>query len=507
MRLFKLMILAALNNAAALNLRTLSTSQKLQLLTYFNNWDVYAKNYQPEQVPDSVTGAPYGFAEVGNCATPYGPDVCNTGAYATGVQDWKVYSTDPYSDFNTVPVGAGYNLEGTAGLGNMGKLINQMHKSSRPALLSVGGYTLSWQVFEAMKAEHRTTYVNSMVDFLKLVQEDAGVTFDGVDTDIEPDNAQWTFLNDADALDRLNDILATASLMRTTLQAEFGPEFQLTAAWPASPAIIQQAETVMPGFWQAWLDQLSSVNTMTYDYHGAFDSPAITNFNAPATYDPAQPADVSNRDSFNTQSTLEAYKAALPNGLRKMNLGLPLYGRGLKGVPAGLETCPGTYQTFSGAWTDADHPEGMYSIDEVQTMVADGTLTACYVEAAGQWTAYGKVNGENVWISYDTADSVTNKLDYVTQYNMGGAFMWTASDDQTGAYTNAVATYLFNETAPAVNPASDSSNTSPSVWTDQNTWIGTAAGVVTGVVGTLFVQHMGNRAPEGYTPIHDNSHS
>jgi chitinase len=481
-----------------------TTTPSYESSSYYVNWATYY-GYEISQIPlPSLTTINYAFIQIGNCAPPYSEGICNEGSYATGEQNYqKVYATDPWSDFNTVP--DGYKLAGsTDGLANMANVINLMHSQGKPATVSLGGYTLSSPINEAIKSENRDGFVAGVIDFFDVVANDnSGVTFDGLDIDWEPNNAQWSFLDKSGAADTLQNMLDTAALLKTRLQAQYGADFLLTAAWPASPAIISTAETVLPGFWQAWLDQLTGVNVMNYDYHGDFDSPKITNFNAPANYDPAQPEETSNREIFNDQSSLNAYRDVLSN-MGKVNLGLPIYGRGLAGMSAGSEACPGTYQDFSSMWTNAGHSDGMFSNTDIEALISYGTLTACYDAAAGQWTAYGQEDGQNVWISFDRDDSATNKIAFVNEYNLQGAFTWSIDYDPTGEFTDNIYTTLNSDT---VNETDDCNyEDSPGFFEDSNSYIGAAAGAVLAVGVTFFAQKCRNGDYEGYTLMNDTPH-
>jgi GH18 family chitinase len=479
-----------------------------QSSSYYTNWKTYY-GYDTTQIPiASLTRINYAFIQIGNCAPPYGEGLCNKGSYATGEQNYQaIYSTDPWSDFNTVPADY-YHAGESGGLGNMARVINLMHSQSKPVIASLGGYTLSSPINEAIKPENREGFVAGVERFFDQVATDNnGVPFDGLDIDWEPNNAQWSFLWAEGAQTILQNMLDTAKLIDERMRAKYGSDFLLTVAWPASPDIIAKAEAVMPGFWQTWADHLDGMNGMNYDYHGDFDSPAITNFNAPAYYDPAQPADVSNREIFNDQSSLEAYQAVLnlgASGMQKLNLGLPIYGRGLAGMSPGSEECPGTYQIFSHSWVTPDYNDGMFSHEAIEAMVADGTLAACYVQGASQWTAYGQSGGENVWVSFDRKDqSVDNKINFVDQYGLNGVFSWEIAYDPEGIYTDYVYDALFSKTTAMSGCDRENAATTPSFWADKNAWIGIAAGVAVGAGLTFFAQkkYLESQDNDGYSQL------
>lgn len=223
------------------------------------NYNPYDQGYQPEDIPtDRVDEIVYAFAQVGNCAPPFAsdsqPDLCNanSGAYATGVQDHKLYSSDPYSDFATIP-STGYNNGGTPGKGNIKKILTL--KNSNPNLdvvLSIGGYSLSRALFKAMEDSNRAGFVQSIITFLEQVNTDAGQTFDGVDIDWEPNDNGWTFAtsvagtsNTTDAYNQLQDYLDLMLEIRIALDNKYGKgKKTIGIAAPANANIIEAVEVI-----------------------------------------------------------------------------------------------------------------------------------------------------------------------------------------------------------------------------------------------------------------------
>lgn len=400
-----------------------------QIFGYYTNWDTYDRNYQPADIPlNDITAALYAFAQIGNCAAPYAtdsnPTQCNEGVYATGVQDYKLHSTDPGSDFYTVP--QDYKHAGDHGTwikGNMGRVIQAAHAQQKPAILSILGYSLSVPFQTAIDDQHRAKFIKSIIDFLALVKKDNnGDGFDGIDVDWEPNDNQWTFLGQANAIQILQNYLKFIDELRTTLKKDYASYAWLTVALPANPAIIQAANQLVPGFWQHLANQVDYMDVMTYDYHGAFDVPKYTNFLAPLNYDPKQPENVNGRKTFNITSTINAYLAAnVPAS--KIIVGIPAYGRAVEGVAV-----PGIYQNFTGPWQGEWDNTGTYDYKYIfNTLLADGGFKETHYPSAGATAAFNATTG--VWISYDNLDDIKAKTQFIIRKNLGGLMLWSLSGD------------------------------------------------------------------------------
>lgn len=407
-----------------------------QVFGYYTNWATYGRHYQPTDLPVSdLTTALYAFGQVGNCAPPYATDAqplaCSANGQNTGVQDFQLHSTDPYSDFNVIPTD--YANAKSNGLGNMAKVINAMHSKKKPALLSIGGYTLTVGLTQAMSnPQHRDTFIKSVTHFLNQVKADNRLDgFDGVDIDWEPNDNQWSFLNDSQlAYQRLSDYVAFLKGLRTELSTQYAKYSWLTVALPASPAVIQQADKIYPGFWRQVAATVDYMDIMSYDYHGAFDNPKITNFNAPLQYDPQQPQTVVGRETFNLQSTVAAYLAAgVPS--QKLIAGLPAYGRALAGVanrsPSATQPLPGLYQEFAGPYQGQWDNDGIYDYRYIVSTLLKHGFNAYPVPAAGETAAYNTI--EKAWISFDSVTDVKQKVSFARQQQLGGVMFWDLSGD------------------------------------------------------------------------------
>lgn len=408
-----------------------NSSTTKQVFGYYTDWDTYGRGYQPQSIPMSnLTAVLYAFAQIGNCALPYAtddnPTLCNAGAYATGIQDYKLHSADPYSDFNKVP--QGYKYAGDNGKGNMAAIINTAHGQNKPAILSILGYSLSVPLTTAIDDQHRAAFIQSIIDFLNTVKADNnGQGFDGIDVDWEPNAAHWTFLDEPNATQQLQNYLTFMTELKAALNKNYQPNSLLTVALPADPDTVNKANQVLPGFWKQLASLVNYMDVMTYDYHGAFDSPKFTNFLAPLKYDPQQPANIPHRTTFNITSTIDAYTAAkVPSS--KMIMGIPAYGRAVEHVAA-----PGLYQAFDDAWDgEWDHTTGTYDYKYiVNTLLKTGGFNEHHYNVAGATGAYSPTAASNqgAWISYDNVSDVKAKVNFVKQNKMAGVMFWSLSGD------------------------------------------------------------------------------
>jgi len=432
---------------------TPTTHSSGMVFGYYTNWDIYARNYQAtaENIPFlDLSAVIYAFAEVGNCALPYSltdPTVCNAGSYATGVQDYKLYSTDPWSDFNKVP--PGYQLAGSSAKGTMSKIINQAHAHDKPALLSIGGYSLSAPLLTAMRADKRSAFINSIMQFLQTVKNDnnkypnfAGGGFDGIDIDWEPNGNDWTQLKPED-IQAFADFLQQ---LRAALKQD-SPTSWLTIAMPAAPASVD-ALAAQPAALKEIIGNVDFIDAMTYDYHGAFDQPLVSNFLQPINYDEAQPGNVEHRTDFNLAATLQAYqRAGVPPA--QMLLGAPTYGRAVQGVaataPIQYPWAAGLYQPFSNVMLPGEYGDNTGTYDYkyiVENMEGNGGFKQYTVNNSRAVTlnsdttmigtaAYNPnyLNYGGTFISFVDEKNVATVADLVNNNKLAGIMVWALDGD------------------------------------------------------------------------------
>lgn len=293
--------------------------------------------------------------------------------------------------------------------GNFAKLRNL--KAVNPSLkliIAVGGWTWSGQFSDAaLTDESRTIFADSCVDF--IVQNG----FDGVDIDWEYPVSGGVATDTKRPEDKTNFTLLMQKI-REKLDAQErrdGKEYILSFAGATSTNYLRNIE---PSKLSTYIDY---VNLMTYDIHGSWDG--FTDFNAPL---------------YNNSDASPQYKwsvdAAVRNWLNtgviseKIVMGVPFYGYMYKSVN---NSNNGLYQSYTGS-----------------NSISYGNITRNYLNNPSYVRYYhseSKVpwlfNG-SVFISYDDAQSIGLKADYIRTKNLGGAMIWELSQDPDRVLLNAL---------------------------------------------------------------------
>lgn len=277
-------------------------------------------------------------------------------------------------------------------------------------LFAIGGWTRSGKFSDvALTADSRRAFAESVVDL--AIRRWPGL-FDGVDIDWEFPVAGGLPENAARPEDRRNFTLLLEELRRQLIaQGERDRrQYLLTAATTAGPrgmANIELERIVAPLDW---------INVMTYDYHAGS---RVAHFNAPL-----YPAAGDPTPDLNVDATVRRY---LDRGVprEKIVIGVPFYGRSYGGVAAG--TTGGRFQEAT-ARPPADW--GAAGLD-YKSLVrknpeAHGFRRFWDTEAGVPWL-YDEATG--TWITYDDAESVRLKADYVRAQRLGGIMAWELGGD------------------------------------------------------------------------------
>jgi len=163
-------------------------------------------------------------------------------------------------------------------------------------------------------------------------------------------------------------------------------------------------------------------NVMTYDYHGTWEM--TTNHQAPLHANLADPTGAS--EKYNCDWTLWNYiLLGVPPG--KIAMGVPIYGRGWKGVPS---TNNGLFQSATGA-SAGTWEAGMIDYKDLRAkMTASPTVYQYHWDAAAHapFLHCPTVEG-GTFITYDDTVSLGEKIDYVKRNGLGGVFFWEISAD------------------------------------------------------------------------------
>lgn len=245
----------------------------------------------------------------------------------------------------------------------------------------------------ASTAERRKRFATTAVDILQRYD------FDGLDLD-------WEFPDGTIRSEDPHNFTLLLEECRNELDSRVGSWTSLSMAGSANPTIVDQAYEV--GTISNYLDY---INVMTYDYNGGWSND--TNFNAPLYYAPDDPDD--NR-TFTVSYGME-YWDSTSVATEKLLVGTPFYGRSFSGVPS---TNDGLYNSF-----DSETSETYHNIRENIEPQSDYEYH-WHPDAEVPWL-YSST--EKTFISYDDADSISNKAAYAKETGLGGVMCWELSQD------------------------------------------------------------------------------
>jgi chitinase len=394
--------------AAALSaLPARAADEGRRIVGYFVEWGIYQRGYHVADVPaDKLTHLNYAFARV----TPDGECVLFDSFAAVD----KAYPGDKWE-----PPGQ------LRGCFNQLLQLKKKHPHLK-TLISVGGWTLSGPFSDVAASEKlREKFAKSCVAFV------VKYGFDGVDVDWEYPVGGGLESNRTRPEDRQNFTLLLAALRRE-LDARGKLDrrpYLLTIAAPAGPKVIRNLEV------EKIHRHLDWINLMTYDFHGAWST--LTNFNAPlypSKDDPTPDEDV--RKRFNVDAAAKAYLAAgVP--AEKVVVGVPFYGRGWGGVK---DVKDGLYQPHAPQPPKGTWEAGVFDYKDLAANHVGKTRRLWHDEARVPWLFDPK---SGVMISYDDAESLKLKAEYVKAEGLGGVMFWELSaDDSKGALLTTLADTL-----------------------------------------------------------------
>ena len=277
-------------------------------------------------------------------------------------------------------------------------------------VISVGGWNNSEEgAFEAATATEEGTQklASSMVAY--MVKWD----FDGIDID-------WEY---PDTDTEKESFTKLVQLVRSQLDEQGKKDDKYYSLSAAVTTNHTKIEFINPAVTTPLLD---TVNVMSYDIHGAFES--ITGHNAPL-YANSKDED----QKLNVSSAMQEYMNTWNVPKNKLLMGIPYYGRGWGNVEpteviAGL---PGLFTagsaTVHGTWDDEGQNTGTHPWYVLKDKAASGDYVRYWDSESGVPYLYGPANKE--LLTYDDPESIQKKVDYINQQGFAGAIVWDISGD------------------------------------------------------------------------------
>ena len=417
---------------------------------YYPNYAIYGRNFHPADIQiDKLDIVLMAFM----CMMP------NDADYATLVKGWQfpIVQAD-YNSYKTqgIKEGAIISQDNWADIGSQVRTLDmngnvitvpgvinglkslRKRKPSLKVVISIGGWSLSWNISKILKdMTLRQNFINSV---LKLAQDpDIG----GIDIDWEyPQLNKGLSFNYVDPTDPQN-LAATLQALRTGLDNMGRKDFLLMAAIGADPAVIS--------LYKDSIQYLNYVSLMTYD----FDSGSWSNTGGYHTCLYKSSSDIKNYtpNGFWTDAAVKNM-LALGCPASKVLIGSPMYARGFSNLPVSnpdtiFNTCSGAPASFDPA---AIAENGSSSWKSIRAEIDAGRLTDLYDDSAK--ASFGRHQNGSVW-SYESSKSLTAKLDYMNSNSLAGVFFWEITSDAMtpNSLLKTANDYILNPpTSVVVNP-------------------------------------------------------
>ena len=278
-------------------------------------------------------------------------------------------------------------------------------------LVSVGGWVWSGNFSDAALTEDsRTRFAKSAADFVHQYQ------LDGIDID-------WEYPNQIGAgnIHRVEDIENFTLLMKATREAlnELEKRTQkdhllLTIATGADSAYISNTKL---GEVSRHLD---FINIMTYDFYNGLH--AVTGHHAnlyPSSLNTSRVSDVLNSVKLHEE-------AGVP--LKKLTIGIPFYGRKWEGVKDDENN--GLYQEAESVG------DIIFYRQIVENCLQNESYKRFWDESAR--APYLWNNESKIFISYEDAESIKHKVEYLKKKGVSGMMFWEYSDDYQSQLLDAI---------------------------------------------------------------------
>jgi chitinase len=442
-----------------------TNAQKVEM-AFFEQWGIYGRSFDLSNADNEgeiadLTDLDYAFGGV----TPQtAGEAVQENPHQANYNPVECSSVDTWADFGTpylTPVtGANgqpeVNVNPTTGLaGNFEQLAELKAKyPNLKVIMSLGGYNGSGFFSAAASSEAaRKVFVSSCIN--EFIQGNlpglpagagAGI-FQGFDIDWEYPCASPTQNNgapgnlcDYNGSNDREDLVALMKEFRTqldALSATTGQQYTLTVELPAG---MQNAVNEDPAGLSHYVNDEV---IMDYDFQGPWDATGPTNFDSNLFESPNAP-NTTAEPLISVSSTVQYYEQ---QGVRPSQLvmGLPYYGHGWTGVPAGSDF--GLYQSATGPATSPDINSAGSSVPGLDG--TDPSGTSDYYELAnlpGYSWHVDPVTGAS-WLynpttqtfwSIENPAEVLEKALYIDAHGLAGASVWALEGDSGNVLTSAL---------------------------------------------------------------------
>ena len=398
-----------------------------RVVAYYIEWGTYGRDYQPDDIPwDSITHLNYAFADIGD--------------------DGRIALFDTYAAVEKNFPGDTWD-QPIRGLINQ---INFVHKPLHPhvrTLISVGGWTLSGGFSDvALTDDSRRIFAESCIDFIRTYG------FDGVDVDWEYPVEGGLAGNTYRPEDGVNYTLLLQEL-RTQLDVageEDGRYYELTIAAPAGYDKVRHLECAELG------GILDFINIMTYDLRGAWDL-SRTGHHAPLYANPNEPSSPDIRDKYTVDWVIQEYlRQGVPAS--KIVMGVPMYGRAWGGVSSAVDgglfapatsVPPGTWDDWSSGATGIDDFDASGTSNQgIMQLLAGGDYQRYWDDVAKAPYLHSPTEHGGHFISYEDAESLSLKLDYLDLHGLGGVMYWEVTGDRGQELIDLIAERVMTPASP-----------------------------------------------------------
>ncbi|OQV12729.1 Acidic mammalian chitinase [Hypsibius exemplaris] len=271
--------------------------------------------------------------------------------------------------------------------------------------LSVGGWTLSWQ-FKIMASvpEGRQIFVNSTIEFLRTYE------LDGIDVD-------WEY----PAKDERALFTSLLQEMRSAFDAEARSSGKRRLALTIDVgALIDDKGYDIP----AINPLVDLVNIMAYDFHGHWEK--VTGHNAPLYKRPSE------KDYQAKMNVVYSANLWATSGIprNKLSIGIPTYGRSwiLSNPAVNKFLAPTIRGGDKGTFSKEIGSLAYFEICD--RLVNQRTLT----QTTDPDCQCSYASKDNFWVSYDDANSITQKAAWIRDNGFNGVLVWELGmDDFKGA--------------------------------------------------------------------------